>query len=326
MSSSTSRASCASAFGRALIPRVLDVMEARSAVILRQLSRPIPRLSIADRSSLPSARAGFCASRHATEVPVTVVRALVRPTRARCSADGSAPIARRTAGRARDARRRPSGWTSSERTLRDDCVPMLPRVMPAAAVGLAMLGARRRSCSARMRAPTSCRRCCAACRTTSRPRWTSRSGRWPAASARTATPPRSLRDGSADDLAARFRAGTLPAVAQRGLAEFLSRYGHRAVAEIDIGMPRWSDDPRHILGVLANYLRLEDATTAPDAVFARGAAEAEAMIETLAARAARRSRAARAAGAVRARPRARARRTARAAEVQPDRRARRRAP
>ena len=99
-----------------------------------------------------------------------------------------------------------------------------------------------------------------------------------------------LRDGSTDDLTGRFRAGNLPAVAQRGLGEFLSRYGHRAVAEIDLGIPRWSDDPRHILGVLANYLRLEDGMTAPDAVFARSVKEAESMVETLTSRAARRSR------------------------------------
>ena len=68
-----------------------------------------------------------------------------------------------------------------------------------------------------------------------------------------------------------------------------SVYGHRAVAEIDLGMPRWSDEPAHILGVLANYLRLEDPALAPDVVFARGAREAEAMIDTLAARARKRS-------------------------------------
>ena len=50
------------------------------------------------------------------------------------------------------------------------------------------------------------------------------------------------------------------------------RVGHRAVAEIDLGLPRWSEDPTHILGVLANYLRLEDPALAPDALFARGAA------------------------------------------------------
>ena len=51
---------------------------------------------------------------------------------------------------------------------------------------------------------------------------------------------------------------------QNGLADFLRRYGHRAVAEIDLGMPRWSEDPTHLLGVLANYLRLDDPALAPD--------------------------------------------------------------
>jgi pyruvate,water dikinase len=101
---------------------------------------------------------------------------------------------------------------------------------------------------------------------------------------------RALRDEAVGELARRYHAGTLPAVAQRGLAEFLSRYGHRAVAEIDVGLPRWSDDPSHIIGVLANYLRLDDPEQAPDAVFARGAREAEAMIETLGGRAERRGR------------------------------------
>jgi len=41
--------------------------------------------------------------------------------------------------------------------------------------------------------------------------------------------------------------------------------------------------------VLANYLRLEDPALAPDAVFARGAAEAERMVQTLVGRARRRS-------------------------------------
>jgi rifampicin phosphotransferase len=99
-----------------------------------------------------------------------------------------------------------------------------------------------------------------------------------------------LRDEPSEVLADRFRAGSLPDVAQRGVSQFFASYGHRAVAEIDLGMPRWSDDPRHIFGVLANYLRLDDDDRAPDVVFQRGVAEAEAMIDTLAARAGRRGR------------------------------------
>ena len=101
---------------------------------------------------------------------------------------------------------------------------------------------------------------------------------------------RMLRDEPAAELSHRFHEGSLPPIAQRGLAEFLSRYGHRAVAEIDIGMPRWSDDPAHLLGVLGNYLRLDNPDLAPDALFLRGVAEAEAMIGTLVSRARLRGR------------------------------------
>ena len=61
----------------------------------------------------------------------------------------------------------------------------------------------------------------------------------------------------------------------------LVRYGHRAIAEIDLGLPRWSEDPSHLLGAIANYQRLDAAALAPDAQFARGAREAEATIATL---------------------------------------------
>lgn len=92
------------------------------------------------------------------------------------------------------------------------------------------------------------------------------------------------------ELAAAFSRSDLPEVAQRGLAEFLRRYGHRAVAEIDLGMPRWSDDPTHLLGVIANYLRLEDPALAADVQFAAGAAAAEVKVADLTRRARDRSR------------------------------------
>ena len=87
--------------------------------------------------------------------------------------------------------------------------------------------------------------------------------------------------------------GVLPRALQDGLAGFLRRYGHRAVAEIDLGLPRWSDDPTYVLGVLANYLRLDDPEQAPDAQFARGAQAAEATVARIVADVRRRSRAAR---------------------------------
>nr|BFE71886.1 hypothetical protein GCM10020092_051870 [Actinoplanes digitatis] len=113
------------------------------------------------------------------------------------------------------------------------------------------------------------------------PRWTWRCGNWPAGSA----PPHETLDADPGSLAHRYRAGTLPPVAQQGLAAFLDRYGHRAVAEIDLGLPRWSEDPRHVLGVLLNYQRLDNSAAAPDAVFAAGARQAEEMTATLIGRA-----------------------------------------
>ena len=86
----------------------------------------------------------------------------------------------------------------------------------------------------------------------------------------------------ADELSVRYRAGDLPPVLQRAMTAFLARYGQRAVAEIDLGMPRWSDDPAHLLGVLAGYLRLDtdEAAARRTASSPRGAAEAEEMVET----------------------------------------------
>jgi pyruvate,water dikinase len=104
------------------------------------------------------------------------------------------------------------------------------------------------------------------------------------------TAARVLCEESPEKLQERFREGRLPEVAQRGVAEFLARYGVRAVAEIDAGMPRWSDEPAHIFGVLANYLRVGNPDMAPDAIFRRGVEEAEAMVTALTARARTRGR------------------------------------
>jgi rifampicin phosphotransferase len=86
------------------------------------------------------------------------------------------------------------------------------------------------------------------------------------------------------ELAARYREGALPMRLQSGLKSFLGRYGFRSIGEIDIGVERWSENPEHILGALANYVRLGDDGLAPDAQFAKGEREADAMIASLLAR------------------------------------------
>jgi phosphohistidine swiveling domain-containing protein len=101
---------------------------------------------------------------------------------------------------------------------------------------------------------------------------------------------RHVSETTPEHLAREYRAGTLPQMLQQGLAEFLYHYGHRSVAEIDLGLPRWRENPAHILGVLANYLQLTDPVLAPDAQFRRGAREAETMVAELIRRAARKGR------------------------------------
>ena len=82
-------------------------------------------------------------------------------------------------------------------------------------------------------------------------------------------------------LAAGYHDGTLPEALQTGLADVLARFGYRSVGEIDIGVARWSEDPTHLLGAIANHVRLADDALAPDARFAAGTIEAEAMVATL---------------------------------------------
>jgi pyruvate,water dikinase len=101
---------------------------------------------------------------------------------------------------------------------------------------------------------------------------------------------RAVRETPPERLAQDYRRGALPPKLQAGLTDFLRLYGHRGVAEIDLGLPRWSEDPTYILGVLANYLRLEDRELAPDVQFRRAAREAEEMVAELTRRAARKGR------------------------------------
>ncbi|MFJ5228188.1 PEP/pyruvate-binding domain-containing protein [Streptomyces sp. NPDC088400] len=91
---------------------------------------------------------------------------------------------------------------------------------------------------------------------------------------------------SPDELAAAHLAGELP---DFGLAAFLDAYGQRSAAEIDIGVPRWSEDPAPVFAILANYLRGTDPDQAPDRRFERAAAKAEAMLAELVRRARRTS-------------------------------------
>ncbi|WP_214402662.1 PEP/pyruvate-binding domain-containing protein [Pseudonocardia lacus] len=258
--------------GRRIVPAVFSVMEARSAVVVRALLER-PEYAATSRSPLPFARRVLrVLVRFA--VPVQVARALVSPAAARRRIDRIG--ARLTADL-------PAGDSAVERyeralELLRRVFPVLPSVVPAAGTGFLMLGLARRLAGPDIDADTTHE----VLRSLPHNVTTEMDLQlWRAAE-------RLRADGAS---AARLRAGTgpLPEVLRREVDAFLREHGHRAVAEIDVGMPRWHDDPAYVLGVLANYLRLDDPAAAPDAMFARGAAAARAAVDDVVARVRRRS-------------------------------------
>jgi phosphohistidine swiveling domain-containing protein len=84
-----------------------------------------------------------------------------------------------------------------------------------------------------------------------------------------------MRAQSVERLVETYHQNGLPPAAQHALADFLSAYGVRGVAEIDLGRPRWRDDPTPILQTLRGYLEIEERDLAPDVVFQRNAEQAE---------------------------------------------------
>ncbi|MEU8424439.1 PEP/pyruvate-binding domain-containing protein [Micromonospora sp. NPDC048835] len=94
-----------------------------------------------------------------------------------------------------------------------------------------------------------------------------------------------LLDTPPAELAARYLRGALPDI---GLTAFLNDYGHRGVAEVDLGVPRWAEDPTPVFAAVANYLRVTDPQQGPDKRFERSAAAAETALRELVTRARRR--------------------------------------
>ncbi|MHB1416029.1 MAG: PEP/pyruvate-binding domain-containing protein [Chloroflexota bacterium] len=93
-----------------------------------------------------------------------------------------------------------------------------------------------------------------------------------------------LRGEEPSALAARYREGSLPGVLQQGMGDFLARYGHRGVREIDIGIPRWAEEPTYLFAVLRGYVDLPEEG-APDHHFAAQVAAGERAARELVAQA-----------------------------------------
>jgi pyruvate,water dikinase len=90
-----------------------------------------------------------------------------------------------------------------------------------------------------------------------------------------------FRSTSPEKLAAMYHEGTLPPALQQPLGHFLRVYGHRGVAEIDLGLPRWANDPAYILRTIGNYLSIAEPSRGPGAQFQWAAREARAMAAEL---------------------------------------------
>ena len=88
-----------------------------------------------------------------------------------------------------------------------------------------------------------------------------------------------------DQLVEAYWRGSLLSSLQHGLARFLQEFGHLGIAELDLGVTRWSEDPGTVLASLANYQQMRDLAQAPDVQLQRAGVSARAMVATLSRRA-----------------------------------------
>ncbi|MEU7816502.1 PEP/pyruvate-binding domain-containing protein [Pseudonocardia sp. NPDC049154] len=264
--------------GRVVIPRLFDVMEARSAAVLRRVLLD-PAFAVVPGRRLRFARA-LVRVLARFRIPPRLGAALLAPGRARRGVEAGIADLRNRLG-ARPPLPAAARLDRIEATLAGELPTVIARVFPVAGAGFVAFGL-----------------AAALLRGRARPGELSTVLRglphnvttemdlalWTLAGRVAADPPsRALVTGPVDAARAALEAGTAPPVLADGLGDFLGRYGHRSVAEIDLGVPRWREDPSYLLGVLAGYLRADPDRT-PDRVFAAAAAEAGRTAEDLAAR------------------------------------------
>jgi phosphohistidine swiveling domain-containing protein len=271
--------------GRHAMLAVFGVMEARAAAVVRALSSD-PRLALLPTSPVrtlrPVARIVLRA-----RVPGRVLLATLSPTRA-CRAIDAAEAG------LRDALVPPAAATPEDRLdhvqrqLSGRMFLLMPTVVSYPLAGFALLGLARRLLGDLVR-PGELQ---LILRGLPHNVTTEMDLELWALTARIRDDPKATQavSGSVAELTDLFHLGELPQTLQAGLTGFLVTYGHRAVAEIDVGMPRWSDDPSHLLGVIKNYLRQTDDDRSPSAQFAQGKEQAERLIIELVGRMRRRSR------------------------------------
>lgn len=267
--------------GRAIVPRIFDIMEARSAAVIRGLFDD-PRFALTIKTPLRLIRhVAPVAAKY--RVPESAIRALFRP-------DAAMKRQEQLEAELHQALQVPESITAHQRIahvqriLGEEVFATVPQVLPLPVLGFAMLGLVRKMLG--KQAPLD------QLQTVIRGLPNNVTTEMDLALWQLA---KEIRDDpealaflsypTLEELVRQFKDKKLPAVAQAGLEAFLRTYGHRAVAEIDLGMPRWSDDPTHILGVVVNYLRLEHTAEAPDQQFRKAVREADEQVARLVARA-----------------------------------------
>ncbi|HEU4493944.1 MAG TPA: PEP/pyruvate-binding domain-containing protein, partial [Rubrobacteraceae bacterium] len=270
-----------STFGRRVLDLALRNMEARTAPILRQLTTD-PRLSPIHTPAWRVLRAVLPALIRG-RTPLRIVQALVRPEIARARAKGVAAEFR-AAGRVSPGASAAERIDTVERVLLGGPPRMLPAVPPAFGAGLLSYALAGRLLGD---LATDEERRVVLRGLAHNPTTEMNLELWELAREVRGDPisSRRLRETPPERLAREYHDAALPARLQEGLSSFLRLYGHRGVAEIDLGLPRWSEDPTYIIGVLASYLRLGDPELAPDVQFRRAEREAEEMVAQLTRRA-----------------------------------------
>ncbi|MFI7698888.1 PEP/pyruvate-binding domain-containing protein [Nonomuraea sp. NPDC049480] len=265
--------------GRVILPRLLALGEARTATVMERLFED-PRLSLTHASRRPFLRA-FGRFARRVHLPSRVLTALTRP-------DQALAYAARLGDELDKRLRVPDSATPAQRLdhaerMLSGTFPVIISIMPIVITGYGLFALAAKLSGMPLAEMQDVLRSLPHNPTTEMDLEL-----WDLA---IRIEPEPFKEHPVSELVRRYQEGRLPPVAQREITAFLDKYGHRGVAEIDLGVPRWSEEPAHILGVLVNYLRMDGgADLAPAALFAKGAGQAEAAIAHVVARARRRGR------------------------------------
>ncbi|MEU6710281.1 PEP/pyruvate-binding domain-containing protein [Nonomuraea sp. NPDC046802] len=251
--------------GRTVLPRMLALGEARTVAVFNRLAAD-PRLPLTHTSPLPALRGAFRFAR-GVHAPSRVLMALTRPKRALAYAASVGEELDRKLSLPADVT--PAQRLDHAERILAGTFPAIVSIMPIVITGYGLFALASKLSGVPMDRMQDVLRSVPHNPTTEMDLEL-----WRLA---TRIEPEPFLRESVPELVRLYRSERLPPKAQNEITAFLAEYGHRGVAEIDLGVPRWSEEPAHILGVLANYLRMDvGADLVPTAVFAKGVEQARA--------------------------------------------------